>query len=183
MFRTLLPAGASLILFAGSAIAETGAAPIERVKLTDSELSCAQLYAEVKEMDAIIGTDHGTVEASRQTESNARIADRVAPAAVGVAAATGNYRTAWGFAAAAPVIGLGSQVVEEGAKNKGASAGTRLEDAKERKTHLTQLFVNKGCKMSELAAPAPATPTPSETPAASAPAPAPAQETLAPPTP
>ncbi|NBS18063.1 MAG: hypothetical protein EBS79_14545 [Gammaproteobacteria bacterium] len=46
--------GTLAVLALGSQLAHAQQAPIERIKLTDNELSCAQLHAEIGVMDKAI---------------------------------------------------------------------------------------------------------------------------------
>ena len=143
-------------IWAGVAHAQS---PIERVKMTDNEMSCAQIYSESKDMDKVISD-------ASSTQSNSQGA-QVAAGVANQAAATGLFS---GFARATPFGGILGQAVAQGAQqaasNTAQAASERSQQATARKQQLTSMFLGKGCKMGEVQA--------SNAPAAT---PAPAQET------
>lgn len=97
---------------------------IPRMKLTDNELSCQQLYAEVKQMVKI------------------------------AADAKSRHESSQGTSAAATVLSflpfLRSEAVSVTAANKQVNAAERMQQAAARQDHLTQLFIMKKCKISDL---------------------------------
>ncbi|MCP5230809.1 MAG: hypothetical protein H6948_01725 [Zoogloeaceae bacterium] len=138
---TLLLAG---ILATGSASA------FERVKMSDGELSCEQLYAEAEFMGSIAGD----AADSRDTANAISTGTAVGQNSLGLAATA----AAWGGAGSAvggiaQIGGLASMfggAANTYASYKGQSAEINLEDARARKAHLTELFIKRDCKVSGL---------------------------------
>lgn len=146
-------AGASL-----SALAQH--APIERVKLTDNELTCAQIHAEVQDLDKI-SAEAAAVESEGNTTAMAGSAGNVA---ADVAAHTGLFGS---------LAGLGGQIfgqvaaktaasaAQQSGQNTAQQAAERARQAAARKESVSALFLNKGCKTSDLSynPPTPAAPS------------------------
>lgn len=122
---------------------------IDRIKITDSELSCIQLYTEIGEMDTLLGTAKDSRDASSSAATTADIASKSTGVAVHAAASAGSYGAAMGLAQAAPFIGLFGNVAKGVAAEKEKAASEEVADAKARKEHLTGLFISKSCKASE----------------------------------
>lgn len=131
---------------------------IEKMKITDTELSCAQIYAEIGEMDKIIGDTKGTRDTSANTATAVDVAQQAGGHAANAAAMAGNYGGALGIARAMPFVGMFGSVAKGVSETKQRESGERLGEAKARKEHLTSLFIGKSCKASEL--------KPAESPAA-----------------
>jgi len=102
------------------------AGPIPRMKLSDTELTCQQLYDETKQMENITAEAKGSREASQGTA------------------------TAATAAAFIPFFGLFSGAVSQDAHNKQTNSVERMQQAAARQEHITQLFIMKGCKLSEV---------------------------------
>ncbi|HQR04988.1 MAG: hypothetical protein JSR19_03515 [Proteobacteria bacterium] len=126
------------------------AEPIERIKLTDNDLSCPDIYKEIGEMNKIMGVARDTRDGSSTTATAADVAQSSTGLAVQAAAASGSYGAAMGLAQAAPFIGLFGKVAKGVADSKEKESAERLGDAKARKEHLSGLFINKGCKVADL---------------------------------
>ncbi len=118
----LLVLGFSVIAF--PVFAQEG--PIQRVKITDNELTCKQIYDEAAEMGRI------ATEAKNTRESHQK---------------TSTASTVMGFI---PFAGLFSGAVMVNAQNEQTNAAERMLQANARQDALTQLFVSKGCKTSDL---------------------------------
>lgn len=125
---------------------------IEKMKITDAELSCGQLYSEIGDMDRIIGVTKDSRDTSANTSTAVTVAQQAGGHAVHAAAVAGNYGAAAGLAQAMPFVGLFGSVAKGVADTQERASAERLADAKGRKEHLTGLFINKGCKASELQA-------------------------------
>lgn len=123
---------------------------IERVKLSDTELSCQQIYGEIGEMDAIMGTARDSRDASTTTATTAGLTQQATGVAAQAAAMSGSYGAAIGLAQAAPLLGLFGSATKAVAENKQKESAERLSEAKARKERLTELFVSKPCKLSEV---------------------------------
>lgn len=133
---------------------------IERVKITDGELSCKQIYDEIGQMDKVMGVAQGTRDASSTASTAADVAQAALPAAAQIAAQAGNYGGALGLAQALPFASLFGGVARGVAQQQQSSAQENLTNAKARKEHLTTLFLGKGCKLAEVTAPAATPPAP-----------------------
>lgn len=141
---------APLSLLISTALATASVSAFERVKLTDGELSCEQLYAEVDFMGSIAGD----AEDSRDTANAISTGTAATQSGLGLAATA----AAWGGAGSAVggIAQLGGLTNMFGgaastyASYQGQSAEITLEDARERKSHLTDLFIKKDCKVSTL---------------------------------
>jgi hypothetical protein len=143
-----------------------GAQAIERIKLTDSELTCPQIYAEIEDMNKVVGATRDERDTNANAAAAAGLTGEVTGAAVHAAAMSGSFGAAVGLAQAAPLLNLfGSATKTVASANEKASA-ERLADAKARKEHLTGLFVSKGCKLSDVKAAEAKPATPVSQPAA-----------------
>lgn len=109
---------------ASSAFAQQGSIP--RMKLTDNELSCQQLYAEVKQMKKIAADAKSRHESSQGTSAAATVLPFL------------------------PFLGILSGAVSVTAANEQVNAAERMQQAAARQDHLTQLFIMKKCKISDL---------------------------------
>ena len=127
-----------------------GAQTIDRIKLTDSELSCPQIYVEIDDMNKIMGIARDERNASSSTAAAAGMTQQATGVAVQAAALSGSLGAAVGLAQAAPLLGLFGSVTKTVADSKEKESAERLGDAKARKEHLTGLFVSKGCKLSDM---------------------------------
>jgi len=123
---------------------------IERVKLTDAELTCSQIYAEIDEMNKIMGIAKSDRDASATTATTAGLTQQATGVAVQAAAMSGSLGAAVGLAQAAPLLGLFGSATKGVADAKEKEAAERLGEAKARKEHLTGLFVSKNCKLSDV---------------------------------
>lgn len=123
---------------------------IEKIKLTDNELNCSQIYGEIGDMDKIIGSAKSTRDASATTSTAADVAQTAGGHAVQAAASAGNYGAALGLARAMPFVGMFGSVAKGVSETKQRESAEQFNDAKARKEHLTELFINRGCKMSEM---------------------------------
>ncbi len=135
---------------AGTAVAQqpAPAGPIDRVKMTDNELTCAQIHGEVGEMDRII-------QQSKQAEDKERSSATAAGAAgtaAEVAGRTGLFGAFGGVAGALfgqVATQTAAGAVQQTSAQSAQQAAERGKQALARKEHLTGLFLAKDCKASD----------------------------------
>ena len=146
---------------------------IDRVRMTDNDLSCQQAYNEIGQMDGVLARSRQPVAAvgaqvDPNAAQNAAVAGAVAQAAIANAAARGGFGFGGfgggGFGGGGSVGGLfgslvqqaAAQGAQQAATDQAAAAATTQQNAmlaqqaQGRKEHLTSLFLGKGCKMSEI---------------------------------
>ena len=117
-----------LIVIVLPALAQSG--PIARTKLGDNDLTCRQIYDEVKQMESIAANAQGS---------------RTQGQDVAVGAAVLPYIPFIGWFASA----MGS-AANTAAANNSLNTTERIQQAAVRQDHLTNLFNVKGCKLSEI---------------------------------
>jgi hypothetical protein len=175
---------ASFCLLLSATVFAQAPAPIERVKITDNDLTCQAKYDELQGLDKTIAEAKAT-QSSGQTTATA---GQAAGVAAEVASRTGLFGSLGGLTG--HLLGTvasktAANVAEQQGQMSAAQAAEREKQALARKEHLTQIFLAKGCSASDPSAPgktpnaAIMTPTPAVT---SAPTPSTAQasaETLA----
>lgn len=144
-------------------------------KLSDGELTCAQLYAEVQDLEQTVARRQPEYEALMSKVSQS--ARDMASTARGSGDAAGAINTITGLAGLIPGAGfitgtLGSlassaaqdaqfnaidaQMAEmEVTQQQLMKLGSEMGTATARREHLTELFLKKDCKVSELQAPMP----------------------------
>ena len=151
---------------------------IERVKMTDGDLSCQQIYLETVDMDGVIAKNKpATTAAPAATGVNAGQVAGIATQAEGAAniaqgAATisaysggfGGFGAAIGLSSLGSLLGGAAKVAQGSAAQQAASDSVAqqkavaeqqamaqiVSQAQARKDHVTSLFLSKGCKMSEI---------------------------------
>ncbi len=131
--------------------------PIERVKLTDGELSCRQMHTELGDMDKTIGESKKAQESASTTAT----AGQVGGVAAEVANRTGLFGQVGGLFGqiAGSIAAKGAAgAAEQSGRATAQRAAEREKQALARKEHLASLFVARGCKASDPDAP-PANPT------------------------
>jgi hypothetical protein len=128
------------------------AGPIERIKLTDNELNCAQIHAEAGQMDKLIADAKAAEDKEKTTGSAASAASTVADVAgkLGMFGRIGGLGGAL-FGQAAAQAGAGA--MQKSAQESAQQMALRAQQAGARKEHLTALFLAKECKVSDLNAP------------------------------
>lgn len=156
-----------------SLAAQAQQAPIDRVKLSDNELSCAQLQAETTAMDQI-AAEANAAESQGNATATAGAAGNVASE---VAARTGLFGTLGGLSG--QLFGqiaakTASGVAQQSGQATAQQAAERARQAAARKEHVSTLFLGKGCKASDLAYNPPAAPAAPAVPAPASPAAEPA---------
>lgn len=159
------PTAQTLAILALMAAAATcaQAQTIERMKMTDGDLTCQQMYDEIKMMDMMAAQAAAQPAAaapapSQDNQVGAQVAGAVAQTAVAHAAA----RSGWGWGAGSAGSALGGlfgglaqaaaqQQAQAPAPAPAAMGNPALAaQAAGRKEHLTGLFLGKSCKMSEM---------------------------------
>lgn len=128
-------------------------APIERMKITDNDLTCQATYNELQGMDKIIA-DAKMAQSSGQ---NTATAGQAAGVAAEVASRTGLFGSLGGLTG--HIFGTvaskaAANVAEQQGQMSAAQAAEREKQALARKEHLTQIFLAKGCSASDPSAPA-----------------------------
>lgn len=126
-------------------------APIERVKLTDNDLSCEQMHNETLAMDRAIG-EAKQMEAKGQTTQTAGVAGSVATEVV---SRTGGFFGALGGIAGHVIGTVAGQTASSAAQQSGKSTVQQAQEharqASARKEHVASLFLKKGCRANDLA--------------------------------
>ncbi len=153
----LLPLAAALLLGSAAAQAQT----IERVKMGDNDLSCQQVYDEIKQMEAVVArvTTPTPGAAADPAAANSAVGAQMAGAVAQQALATGGFGGFGGFGGmlSGLVQAAGAQQAQQqaAAQQSGALQAQQnavlMQQAQGRKEHLTTVFLSKGCKMSEIA--------------------------------
>jgi hypothetical protein len=169
----------SLPLIAGIAQAQA-LEPIERVRITDNDLSCQQIFDERTVMDKAIA-DAKAAQSSGQTTATA---GQAAGVAAEVASRTGLFGSLGGLGG--HIFGTvasktAANVAEQSGQQDAAKAAEREKQALARKEHLTQVFLAKGCSAADPSAPPKTTNAVPAVPAAAvaaAPAPEASADTL-----
>lgn len=141
----------ALLLCWSCAWGQAPGAPIERIKLTDNELTCAQIHAEVGQMDKIVADAKAAEDKDKSTGTTAGAASTVADVAgkLGLFGRIGGLGGAL-FGQAAAQAGAGA--VQKSAQESAQQMAERAKQAGSRKEHLTGLFLAKACKPSDLSA-------------------------------
>lgn len=143
------------LLFAStSAIAQQSAppAPIDRIRMTDNELSCAQIHAEAGDMERIISE----AKAAEDKQRTSATAAGAAGTAAEIAGRTGLFGAFGGITGALfgqAATQTAANVVQQSSAQSAQQAAERAKQAAARKEHLTGLFLAKECKASDLDAP------------------------------
>lgn len=126
--------------------------PIDRVKITDNELSCAQIHGEIGDMDKIVAQAKTTEDKERTSATAAGAAGTAAE----VAGRTGLFGAFGGVAGALfgqVATQTAAGAVQQTSAQSAQQAAERAKQAQARKEHLTGLFLAKDCKASDLNAP------------------------------
>lgn len=152
----LIPIAAALVLCAASAHAQT----IERVKMSDNDLNCQQVYDEIRQMEAVMTRVSAPATAAADPSAgNPAVGAQVAGAVAQQALATGGFGGFGGFGGmlSGLVQAAGAQQAQQqaAAQQSGALQAQQnavlMQQAQGRKEHLTTVFLSKGCKMSDVA--------------------------------
>lgn len=121
---------------------------IERVRITDGDLSCRQIHDELGAMDMVIA-DAKQAQASGETTATA---GQVGGVAADVASRTGLFGQVgglWGHIAGTVASKTAANVTEQSGKQGAQQSADREKQALARKDHLTATFLAKGCKSSD----------------------------------
>lgn len=128
------------------------AQPIERVKITDADMNCQQMFDELGAMDKVIAETR-TAQAEGQTTATA---GQAAGVAAEVASRTGLFGSLGGLGG--HIFGTvasktAANVAEQSGQQSAAQAMERQKQAGARKEHVTAMFVARGCSASDPSAP------------------------------
>lgn len=124
---------------------------IERIKITDNDLGCQQIVDERNTMDKAIA-DAKAAQSSGQTTA---VAGQAAGVAAEVAQRTGVFGALGGLTGhlfGSMASKAAANVAEQTGQQDAAKTAQREKQALDRKEHLTQLFLAKGCSASNPAA-------------------------------
>jgi hypothetical protein len=134
----------------------TQAQTIERVKITDNDLNCAQIHSEITEMDAIAAR-HAEADAEARNAGNSEVATGIVVDVFG--RVLGAFGGVFGQIFGGVATQAATRGVEQARKEDDRRSQENRQQAAARKAHLTTLFVNRGCRASDLTynPPAPAT--------------------------
>lgn len=123
-------------------------APIERVKITDGQMSCAQLLAETAEMDKAVAQ----AQAAQSSGETTAMAGTAANAAAEVASRTGLFGQIGGLAGAlfgqAAAQGAAG-IAQQSGRQTAQQSAERAKQAVARKEHVATLFTARGCRASD----------------------------------
>lgn len=158
-----------LACYTAGALAQAPA-PIEKMRITDNDLSCQQLFDETRAMDTV-AADARAAQSSGQTTATA---GQAAGVAAEVASRTGIFGALGGLTGhlLGSVASKAAANVAEQQGQQGATAAVEREkQALARKEHVTQIFIARGCSASDPGAPPknPAAVAPGVAPRAAAP--------------
>lgn len=122
---------------------------IERIRITDNDLSCRQVHDELGAMDKVIA-DAKQAQASSETTATA---GQVGGVAAEVASRTGLFGQVgglFGHIAGTVAAKTAANVTEQSGKQGAQQSADREKQALARKEHLTSIFLSRGCKSSDL---------------------------------
>ena len=125
------------------------AQPIDRLKISDNEMTCKQLHGEIAAMDKIMA-EAKEAEASGQ---NTATAGKAGDVAAEVASRTGLFGSFGGLAGhifGSVASKAAASATEQSGQQTSQQAAERTRQAQARKEHVTGLFLDKGCKSSDL---------------------------------
>lgn len=165
------PGTTLLATFLAALLTSAHAQTIERVKMTDNDLNCQQIYTEITQMDSMIAkagqAAPGVQVASADGGSN--VGGQVAGAVAQQALATAVAQNPGGFGSMFGGLGgmfgsLANMAAQTASAQQAAAAGAAQQQAAQaqqnnalmaqqaqgRKEHLTGMFLSKGCKMSDV---------------------------------
>lgn len=168
-FRSSALAAAVALALPG---AMTQAQTIERMRMTDNDLTCQQIYNESVQMDAVITRASQPVAAAApvapaadpNANVGAQIAGAVAQQAIAQGAVRGGFGGFGGFGGGSLLGGLLGGAAQQAATANAqqqavaqqqtalqAQQGAVLaQQAQGRKEHLTTMFLSKGCKLGDM---------------------------------
>jgi len=122
---------------------------IERIRITDNDLSCRQVHDELGAMDKVIA-DAKQAQTSSETTATA---GQVGGVAAEVASRTGLFGQVgglFGHIAGTVATKTAANVTEQSGKQGMQQSAEREKQALARKEHLTASFLSRGCKSSDL---------------------------------
>lgn len=149
--RTVRLAPSLCLLFSATVLAQAPA-PIERVKLTDNDLSCQAAFNELQGLDKIVAE----AKAAQSSGQNTATAGQAAGVAAEVASRTGLFGSIGGLTGhlfGSVASKAAANVAEQQGQMSAAQGAEREKQALVRKEHLTQIFLAKGCSASDPSAP------------------------------
>lgn len=121
---------------------------IERVRITDNDLSCRQIHDELGVMDQAVAD----AKQGQSSSENTTTAGQVGGVAAEVASRTGLFGQVgglWGHIAGTVASKTAANVAEQTGKQGAQQSADREKQALARKEHLTSTFLARGCKSSD----------------------------------
>lgn len=159
---TACVAAATLLVACLPAQAQT----IERVRMTDNDLSCQQIYNETVQMDGVMARAAQpaapvAVAADPAANVGTQVAGAVAQAAIVNTAARGGFGGFGGGSLLGGLLGGAAQqaatanaqqqaLAQQQAALQAQQGALLGQQAQGRKEHLTTLFLSKGCKLADV---------------------------------
>jgi hypothetical protein len=137
MFPSRASCVAVLLLLAGPALAQDGGL-IDRVQMGDNDLDCAQIAAQVKELEALLAPhsgDTGAVRGAAETVTRSRTGEVVA-----------------GVAKVLPFGSIFGDIAKDVLGRRGRDSEARIASARARKEYLVDMFLKRGCRVADVAA-------------------------------
>lgn len=145
VIRTLVAAAALCVPQA--AVAQQSVQTIDRVKITDNDLTCAQIHAEITEMDAVV-VRYNEADAEARNAGGSEVATGM------VVDIFGRVLGIFGGTLGQIFGGVATQAATRGMTEAKKEDTQRTQEhrrqAEARKSYLTTMFVNRGCRASDL---------------------------------
>lgn len=141
------------LLFGGEPKANAAtAAPVSAKRLGDAEMSCAQLYAEVQQIEALIAKSQSDAQTQSSGQAGKQVLSGIAQSLLGAAPMLG------GSDRGGMVAGMvAQQAAQQVATNQAMQGMQQSQQAQidaavaaQRREHLVNLFEEKRCNVSEL---------------------------------
>jgi len=152
------------ITFFAALLTSVHAQTIERVKMTDNDHNCQQIFQEIGQMDGLISKSASPVAATQTAQASN--SSGMATGVVGAVAQEAVARSGFGaFGGLGGMFGGIAQSLAQGVAAQQSAQASAIQQqaaqaqqnqalvgqqAQGRKEHLTGLFLSKGCKMSDV---------------------------------
>ena len=144
-------AAIGIVLVSTSAMAQQPAS-IDRIRMTDNELSCTQIHGEIGQMDKLVA-DAKAVEGKERTSATAAGAAGTAAEIAGRTGLFGAFGGITGALFGQEATQTAAGAVQQTSNQSAQQAAERARQAQARKEYLASLFLAKECKTSDLDAP------------------------------
>jgi len=157
MPRLPLAAPLAVALIASLHAHTANAQTIERVKMTDGEMTCRQMHTELGDMDRAVAEAKKAQESAATTTTTGQVGG-VAAEVANRTGLFGQVGGLFGHIAGSVAAKAGAGAAEQSGRQSAQRAAEREKQAMARKEHVTALFLAKGCSASNPDAP-PTNPT------------------------